>query len=185
MRVFENVADLALCGNLADRKDPRRSAAFRPTQEAQFFFQRSGARRIVRVTGGAQCPLLAPTRPNHGRRRSPSHVTERPGGVVAREYSPGPAGGCGTGEDQTTSLRRRDCALPDHTVGAASCFCSAVPVAVSRPEALRRPLRWAAPPIMCPCHTHLWRPAGQQRRRNGTFASPWLVAAVGQHLDLK
>lgn len=31
-------------------------------------------------------------------------------------------GGCGTGEDQTTSLIMRDCALPDHTMGAASCF---------------------------------------------------------------
>jgi len=99
MRAFSNVVDLALCGNLAGRKDPRRSATFRPTQEAHFFFQRPGARRIVRVTCGAQCSVLAATRPNHGRRGSPSHVTERSGGFVAREHSPGPAGGCGTGED--------------------------------------------------------------------------------------
>lgn len=62
----------------------RRSAAFRPTQDAESFSQRSSARPTVRVTGGAQCSVVAAARPNHGRRRSPSHVAERSGGLVAR-----------------------------------------------------------------------------------------------------
>lgn len=65
---------------------------------------------------------MAAARPNHGRRRSPSHVAERSGGLVARSTVQALPGGCGTGEDQTTSLIMRDCALPDHTMGAASCL---------------------------------------------------------------
>lgn len=57
--------------------------------------------------------------------RTPPFAQPRRGAIgrtCGYEHSPGPAGGCGTGEDQTTSLIMRDCALPDHTMGAASCF---------------------------------------------------------------
>lgn len=93
MRVFATsfILHLASCGGrLAEREDPRRPATFRPAQKAQLFPHRSGARGIVRVPGGAQCSVLADTKAEPRTPPFASHVTERSGGLVAREHSPGP-----------------------------------------------------------------------------------------------